>query len=113
LENQAVYSASKHFVEGLSKSLRKEGLLDGVKVTVVRPSGVVTAMTGNLDTTSSNVDKQSVELWNETLKDKMKYNLPIMMESDELGKAVAFAINLPHEVAINELNISAIGWPEM
>jgi len=67
LENQAVYSASKHFVEGLSKSLRKEGLLDGVKVTVVRPSGVVTAMTGNLDTTSSNVDKQSVELWNEVI----------------------------------------------
>jgi len=36
-------------------------------VTVVRPSGVVTAMTGNLDTTSSNVDKQSVELWNEVI----------------------------------------------
>ena len=36
-------------------------------MTVVRPSGVVTAMTGNLDTTSSNVDKQSVELWNEVI----------------------------------------------
>ena len=32
IENQAVYVASKHFIEGLSKSLRKEGLLDGVKV---------------------------------------------------------------------------------
>ena len=47
------------------------------------------------------------------LKNKMKNNLPILMESDELGKAVAYAIDLPHEAVINELNISAIGWPEM
>jgi len=113
LECQTVYTASKHFIEGLSKSLRKEGLLDGVKVTVVRPSGVITAMTEDLDTASKNVDRQSVDLWNEMLKNKMKNNLPILMESDELGKAVAYAIDLPHEAVINELNISAIGWPEM
>jgi len=113
LENQAVYSASKHFIEGLSSSLRKEGLFDGVKVTVVRPSGVETAMTGGLDTTSDSVDKQSIEVWNELLESKMKNNLPIMMKSDDLGRAVAYAVNLPHEVAINEINLSAIGWPEM
>ena len=32
IETQAVYVATKYFIEGLSKSLRKEGLLDGVKV---------------------------------------------------------------------------------
>ena len=32
IENQAVYVASKHLMKGLSKSLRKEGLFDGVKV---------------------------------------------------------------------------------
>lgn len=113
LENQAVYAASKHFIEGLSKSLRKEGLFDGIKVTVVRPSGVATAMTGGLDTTSENVDKQSIEVWNELLQSKMKNNLPVMMKSEDLGRAIAFAINLPHEVVINEINLSAIGWPEM
>ena len=44
---------------------------------------------------------------------KMKNNLPIMMKAEEIGRAVAYAINLPHEVAINEINLSAIGWPEM
>ena len=43
----------------------------------------------------------------------MKNNLPIMMKAEEIGRAVAYAINLPHEVAINEINLSAIGWPEM
>jgi len=113
IETQAVYVASKHFIEGLSKTLRKEGQLDGVKVTVVRPSAVETAMTGGMDTTSQEVDKQSVEVWNELLQNKMKNNLPIMMKTEDLGKAVAYAVNLPHDVAINEINISAIGWPEM
>jgi len=113
IETQSVYVASKYFIEGLSKSLRKEGLLDGVKVTVVRPSGVVTAMTEGIDTTSEGVDKQSVEIWNEFLTNKMKNKLPIMMEKEEVGRAVAYTINLPHEVAINEINLSAIGWPEM
>ena len=36
-----------------------------------------------------------------------------MLKVDEVGKAVAYAINLPHDVAINEINLSAIGWPEM
>ena len=47
------------------------------------------------------------------LQSKMKNNLPIMMKSDDIGRAVAYAINLPHDVAINEINLSAIGWPEM
>jgi len=112
LETQAVYVASKHFIEGLSKSLRKEGILDGIKVTVVRPSAVVSNMTEGMDTTED-VDKQSVEVWNELLAEKMKNKLPIMMKSEEIGRAVAYTINLPHEVAVNEINLSAIGWPEM
>ena len=47
------------------------------------------------------------------MTNKMKNKLPIMMEKEEIGRAVAYAINLPHEVAINEINLSAIGWPEM
>ena len=31
----------------------------------MRPSGVITAMTDDLDTASKNVDRQSVDLWNE------------------------------------------------
>ena len=94
----------------------------------MRPSGVATAMTGGLDTESENVDKQSIEVWNEVvefiddgfvtpicqlLQSKMRNNLPVMMKPEDLGRAVAFAINLPHEVVINEINLSAIGWPEM
>ena len=43
----------------------------------------------------------------------MKNKLPIMLNVDEVGKAVAYAVDLPHEVAIKEINLSAIGWPEM
>ena len=41
-----------------------------------------------------------------------KNNIPIMMKVDEVGKAVVYAINLPQDEAINEINLSAIGWPE-
>ena len=34
----------------------------------MRPSGVATAMTGGLDTESENVDKQSIEVWNEVVE---------------------------------------------
>ena len=36
---------------------------------------------------------------------------PLFLQPDTVGKVVANAINLPHEVAINEINISALGWP--
>ena len=40
-------------------------------------------------------------------------NLPLVLKPEEVGKVVANAINLPHNIAINEINIAAIGWPEM
>ena len=48
-------------------------------MTVVRPSGVETAMTGGLDTTSDSVDKQSIEVWNEVLV------LSFLMQSNTFG----------------------------
>ena len=40
-------------------------------------------------------------------------NLPLALKPEEVGKVVVNAINLPHSVAINEINIAAIGWPEV
>jgi 3-oxoacyl-[acyl-carrier protein] reductase len=42
--NQAGYTASKHGVVGLSKSLAEEGLKSGVRVHVICPGGVATDM---------------------------------------------------------------------
>ena len=43
----------------------------------------------------------------------VSHGLPWNMNAEEMGKSVAYAINLPHHVAVNEINISAIGFPEM
>ena len=48
-----------------------------LQVTVVRPSGVVTAMTEGIDTTSEGVDKQSVEIWNEVTDMRVKLGINI------------------------------------
>ena len=35
------------------------------------------------------------------------------MDAEEVGKAVAHVVSLPEGVVINELNISAVGLPEL
>ena len=53
------------------------------KVTVVRPSAVVTALTGGIDTTSEGVDKQSVEIWNEVTDMSFKLGIKKKFSVDD------------------------------
>lgn len=117
LENHVVYGAGKFFLEGFSQGLRREGLLDGVKVTVIRPSAVKTSL-GACSARSTDhssfvqLDPESKEVENETLRRITACNLPWVLDAEEVGKVVANVIDLPASVAVNELNISAIGLPE-
>eukprot|EP00091_Calanus_sinicus_P012649 TRINITY_DN28353_c0_g1_i1.p1 TRINITY_DN28353_c0_g1~~TRINITY_DN28353_c0_g1_i1.p1 ORF type:complete len:269 (-),score=77.97 TRINITY_DN28353_c0_g1_i1:62-796(-) len=111
--NYAVYSASKHFIEGFSKSIRKEGLLDGVKVTVIRPGPVDTNFAQKSEVGGGDLDQQAEKVQREIFGQMLSHGLPWNLNAAEIGKSVAYAINLPHHVAVNEINISAIGFPEM
>jgi len=114
IENHVVYGAGKYFIEGFSQGLRREGLLDGVKVTVIRPSAVKT----NLAACSARsddlhiVDQESAKVQDERMKNIKARNLPFVIDAEEVGKVVADVINLPDSVVVNELSISAIGLPE-
>jgi len=117
LRNHAVYGAGKYFLEGFSEGLRREGLLDGIKVTVVRPSATRTQMgaTSTRDKTSEDfvgMDPESQAVETELLDTLNGRGLPWVMDADEVGKAVAEILTLPKDVVINELTISAIGFPE-
>ena len=45
--NQSIYTASKHALVGMSKSLAKEVQADGIRVHVICPGGVDTGMAGD------------------------------------------------------------------
>jgi len=121
LENHVVYGAGKFFLEGFSEGLRREGLRDGIKVTVVRPSATITNLGARgADTNMAHaanvpkveMDPESELVQNEILDMLNARNLPWLMDAEEVGAAVAHVLTLPENVVINELNISAIGFPE-
>lgn len=112
-QNHVVYSATKHFVEGFSQGLRREGLRDGVKVTVIRPGAVKTSLDAFQTSVSAveEIDPESRQVQTEKMA-LANPDIPWAMEVEEVGRMVAHVICLPYSVAINELNIAATGLPE-
>merc|ERR1712142_364867 len=118
LENHVVYGAGKFFLEGFSEGLRREGLRDGIKVTVIRPSATITNLgarenDGNKSITAHvahvDLDPESEAVQNEKRhmsNARNLCNLPWLMDAEEVGKVVANVLTLPDGVVINELNIS-------
>lgn len=80
--NQAVYSASKHAVLGLCKSLAAECQADGIRVSVVSPGGVDTDM----------VRDARPDLDPETL-----------IAAEDVADAVRYLVSLSPRVAVDEI----------
>jgi NAD(P)-dependent dehydrogenase (short-subunit alcohol dehydrogenase family) len=77
--NVALYTASKHAVEGLTKSGALEGAASGVRVNAIAPGPVQTAM---LDRLTGNAEKKAAFLSNVPLK---RAGLP-----EEIADAIVF-----------------------
>ena len=86
----AVYSASKFFVEALSKGLRLETAGTGVKVTTVQPGNVAT------DLLELSGDEEALE----------EYGQPTgarVLEPEDVARSVIYALSQPGHVAVNEV----------
>jgi len=86
----AVYSGSKFYVEAMSQALRLETASTGVKVTCIQPGNVATPLL------ATSTDKEGLE----------EYGTPTgakVLEPDDIGRAVVYAVSQPEWVAVNEI----------
>lgn len=97
-EASGVYSATKFFIRGISDSLRKEvGVESGIQVSMVSP-GVID--TGWTDKVGNKSGKNAAEQLN-----------GIAITPEHVADAVAYALDQPAEVAINEIIVAPTKQP--
>lgn len=101
----AIYSGSKYAVRAIMESLRQEVAGDHIKTTTLCPGVVATGLThGNGDTHTAEIDPESVKL----MAHPEKYPMDIL-QPEEIAQAVAFAIDTPANMAVNELVVRPVG----
>ncbi len=86
----AVYSASKFFVEALSRGLRLESAGTGVKVTTIQPGNVATDLLG------LSGDEETLE----------EYGQPTgarVLDPEDVAVSIVYALSQPEHVAVNEV----------
>ncbi|XP_071951852.1 uncharacterized protein [Antedon mediterranea] len=88
----AVYTGTKFFVEGVSSSLRKEIADSGVKVTCIQPGDVVTELLAH------STDNEAKSEYADNSGEKV-------LDPNDIGRAVVYAVSQPAHVAINEILI--------
>lgn len=86
----SVYSASKFFVEALSKGLRLETAGTGVKVTTIQPGNVSTELL------SHSSDGEALEEYGGTSGTRV-------LEPEDVAASVVYALSQPEHVAVNEI----------
>jgi len=86
----AVYSASKFFVEALSKGLRLETAGTGVKVTTVQPGNVAT------DLLDMSGDEEALERYGQPTGAKV-------LDPEDVAASIVYALSQPEHVAVNEV----------
>ena len=86
----AVYSASKFFVEALSKGLRLETAGTGVKVTTVQPGNVATDLLG------LSGDEEALERFGQPTGARV-------LDPEDIAASVVYALSQPEHVAVNEV----------
>lgn len=90
MQGGAVYCATKHAVRALSEGLRSEVKPYNIRTTIISPGAVDTELTDHIthDETSKMIDKMIGD---------------IALPPDSFARCVAFAINQPAELDINEV----------
>ncbi|XP_071489661.1 uncharacterized protein [Diadema antillarum] len=96
----AVYTGTKFFVEGVSRSLRMEVKDHGIRITCIQP-GDVTSNFG-----ADSVDEEAAEIFKDV--DPNKYLKP-----EDVGRAVVYAVSQPQWVGINEILIEPTQLPNV
>jgi NADP-dependent 3-hydroxy acid dehydrogenase YdfG len=86
----AVYSASKYFVEALSKGLRLETAGTGLRVTTVQPGNVAT------DLLAMSGDREALDLYGSSGRAKV-------LDPEDVAASVIHALSQPDHVAVNEV----------
>ena len=86
----SVYSASKFFVEALSRGLRLETAGTGVKVTTIQPGNVSTGLL------SHSSDPEALEEYGEPSDAKV-------LDPEDVAASVVYALSQPEHVAVNEV----------
>ncbi len=86
----AVYSASKFFVEALSRTLRLETAGTGLRVTTIQPGNVAT------DLLSLSGDEEALELYGSPSGARV-------LDAENVAASVLYALSQPDHVAVNEV----------
>lgn len=82
--NQAAYTASKHAIMGLTKSLAREEQQHGIRVAALLPGGVDTNLAGDA---RPDLDRS------------------VLMAPDDVAQAVMYLLSVPERAAVDEIYI--------
>jgi NADP-dependent 3-hydroxy acid dehydrogenase YdfG len=93
-----VYNMTKWGVVGYSESLRQEGGLIGVRVTVIEPGFVETELQGH---NKNPIVVEQIE--------KMQKQLPKVLEAKDIANAIVYAASQPEHVSVNEILVRPSG----
>ncbi|WP_408895032.1 SDR family oxidoreductase [Paenibacillus taichungensis] len=87
----AVYAATKFAVRAISEGLRKEEYANNIRTTIVSPGMVTTELTESIT--------------DENFKPVVEKMYEGAIDADSIARSIAFAIEQPSDVAINEMII--------
>ncbi|MFK4436789.1 SDR family oxidoreductase [Paenibacillus sp. RC21] len=87
----SVYSGTKFAVRAITEGLRREECINNIRTTIVSPGSIDTELTAAIS--------------NSELKTAINENMKIAIEPSNIARAIAFAIEQPADVAINEMII--------
>ena len=90
----AVYNLTKWGVVGFSEALRQEALHSNIRVTCVEPGFVATELQGH------NQNPVVVEAL-----EKMRGEIGDVLESEDVARAILYAVAQPDHVAVNEVMV--------
>lgn len=85
----SVYSGTKFAVRAITEGLRQEEAKNNIRTTIISPGSVATELTDHISGTE--------------LKASIKQQSDIAIDPASIARAIAFAIEQPSDVAINEL----------
>jgi NADP-dependent 3-hydroxy acid dehydrogenase YdfG len=87
----SVYSGTKFAVRAITEGLRREECINNIRTTIVSPGSIDTELTAAIS--------------NSELKTAINEDMRIAIEPSNIARAIAFAIEQPADVAINEMII--------